>query len=67
MTAIYCDNEKCKYQEEGICKSSFMVYAHRLCQTYRAYRTQDLMAAPYNCRCAKHGGKYRSTDKQHVK
>lgn len=64
MAVVYCNNTKCKHNTDQECTSDRVFYIDRLCVTYRRSWPDDMggiMDAPFNSRCRRSSGKYRST------
>lgn len=64
---VFCDNEKCEYQDEKLCTAKDVYYSKRLCLTFRkrkrnsGFKVQELMAAPFNPHCRTTSRGFKST------
>ena len=58
---VYCNNERCRYNQDQICTSERVFYIDRLCVTFRSQGIKDIMDAPFQPNCRRAARKYRST------
>lgn len=67
---IYCDNERCKYNDAQTCTQNLVYYVGRKCMTYRDGRhheTSRLMWTSERTGCRKRGGRYVSDGRRVIK
>ena len=67
---IYCDNERCKYNDAQTCTQNLVYYVGRKCMTYRDGRhheTSRLMWTSERTGCRKRGGRYVSDARRIIK
>lgn len=61
MTLIECDRKKCINRGTELCSAGRVSWKCGSCQNFSSFDGASELAAPFNPRCEKKHGKYKST------